>query len=230
MAKKITKKTIKSGARKKVERSSSRTVLLNSASALMAERGTIEISLSDIAKHSGLNAALVKYYFGTKQRMMLALLEDVLGRGLEQLEGLMAMDLDPVEKIKLHIRGIINTYFRYPFINRLIHYLFEDEESGPEVAEKISKPLAETQRKMIEEGIAKGLIKPVDPMFFYFIVLGACDHLFFGRHMLRVAFNIESIDEGLRRNYTNTLLDIILHGMLTESANTKSAPSAFTPN
>lgn len=188
----------------------------------MAERGTIEISLSDIAKHSGLNSALVKYYFGTKQRMMLALLEDVLGRGLEQLEGLIAMDLDPVEKLKLHIKGIINVYFRYPFINRLIHYLFEGEESGREVAEKISKPLAETQRKMIEEGISKGLFKPIDPMLFYFIVLGACDHLFFGRHMLRVAFNIDAISEDLRRNYTNTLLDMILHGMLSGNEVSKS--------
>ncbi|HKX36569.1 MAG TPA: TetR/AcrR family transcriptional regulator, partial [Rhizorhapis sp.] len=97
-------KIVKAGAAEKTERSSSRAVLLNSAGALMVERGTIEISLSDIAKHSGLNSALVKYYFGTKQRMMLALLEDVLGRGLDQLEGLIAMDLDPVEKIKLHIK------------------------------------------------------------------------------------------------------------------------------
>lgn len=216
-------KIVKAGPAEKTERSSSRAVLLNSAGALMVERGTIEISLSDIAKHSGLNSALVKYYFGTKQRMMLALLEDVLGRGLDQLEGLIAMDLDPVEKIKLHIKGIINVYFRYPFINRLIHYLFEDKESGPEVAEKISKPLAETQRKMIEEGIAKGLFKPIDPMLFYFIVLGACDHLFFGQHMLRVAFNIDVIDEELRRNYTTTLLDMVLHGVLTDRAAGKSA-------
>lgn len=215
-------KISKAGVPEKAERTSSRAILLNSAGSLMAERGTIDISLSDIAKHSGLNSALVKYYFGTKQRMMLALLEDVLGHGLEQLEGLIGMDLDPVEKIKLHIRGIITVYFRYPFINRLIHYLFEDEETGPEVARKISKPLAETQRKMIQEGISQGLFKPVDPMLFYFIVLGACDHLFFGQHMLRVAFDIDQIDEDLRRNYTNTLLDMILHGVLTEKAGAKS--------
>ena len=189
----------------------------------MAERSSIDISLSDIAKHSGLNSALVKYYFGTKQRMMLALLEDVLGHGLEQLDGLIGMDLDPVEKIKLHVRGIITVYFRYPFINRLIHYLFEDEETGPEVARKISKPLAETHRKMIEEGIKEGLFKPVDPMLFYFIVLGACDHLFFGQHMLRIAFGIDQIDEDLRRNYTNTLLDMILHGVLTDKASKSEA-------
>lgn len=202
----------------KTEKPSSRAVLLNSASSLMVERNTIDVSLSEIAKHSRLNSALVKYYFGTKQLMMLALLEDVLGRAMAQLDWLISMDLDPVEKLKLHVKGIIGIYFRYPFINRLIHFLFEDEETGPEVARKISMPLAETQRKMIEDGIAKGAFKPVDPMFFYFIVLGACDHLFFGQHMLRIAFGVEGIDEDLRRNYTNTLLDMILHGVLADTA------------
>ncbi|MET0366088.1 MAG: TetR family transcriptional regulator [Sphingobium sp.] len=196
----------------------SRDVLLNSASALMTERGNIDVSLSDIARHSGLNSALIKYYFGTKQGMMIALVEDVLGQALEQLDGLLAMELNPVEKLKLHVKGIINVYFRYPYINRLIHSLFEDPEAAARVAERISTPLAETQRKLVEDGIAKGLFKPVDPMLFYFIVLGACDHLFFGQHMLRSAFNIETIDEDLRTRYANTVLDLLLGGLLTDAA------------
>lgn len=200
------------------ERASSRSALLNAASALMTERGTIEISLSDIAKHSGLNSALVKYYFGTKQGMMLSLVEDVLGHGIAQLKGLLDMDIDPVEKLKLHIKAIITVYFRYPYINRLLHFLFEDPESAQIVAQTISKPLAETQRKLIEEGIEAGLFKPVDPMLLYFIVLGACDHLFFGQHMLRVAFGVDTIDDELRRRYTNTLLDLMLNGILKENA------------
>lgn len=198
------------------ERVSSRVVLLNAASSLMIERGTIEISLSEIARYSGLNSALVKYYFGTKQGMMLALVEDVLGRGLEQLEGLLTMPLDPIEKLKLHVKGIITVYFRYPYINRLIHYLFEDPAAGLEVATTISKPLAETQRKLLEEGIEAGLFKPIDPMLFYFIILGACDHLFYAQHMLRVAFGVEQIDDDLRRRYSDTLLDMILNGLLQE--------------
>jgi AcrR family transcriptional regulator len=197
-------------------KASSREVLLASACALMTERSTIEISLSDIAKHSGLNSALVKYYFGTKQGMMLALVEDVLSKGLDRLEDLVAMDMSATEKLKLHVKAIITIYFRFPFINRLIHYLFADPVAGLEVAEKISKPLAETQRHLLEQGIATGEFKPVDPMMFYFIILGACDHLFFGQHIMRVAFHIETIDDAMRRRYTKTLLDMVLSGILTD--------------
>ena len=40
--------------------------LLVAASGLMIERSSIEVSLSDIAQKSGVNAALVKYHFGNK--------------------------------------------------------------------------------------------------------------------------------------------------------------------
>lgn len=183
----------------------------------MIERGSIEVSLSEIAQRSGLNSALVKYYFGGKQGLLLALLEDVLGPSMRQMEGLLTMDVPSVEKLKLHVKGIINIYFRYPFVNRLIHYLFEDQQAGEKVAETISRPLAKTQRSLIEQGIAEGVFKPIDPKLIYFIVLGACDHLFFGTQMLRIAFGVEGVDDDLRRSYTDTLLELLLNGMTVDS-------------
>lgn len=199
-------------------KASSRELLLQAAGALMTERSTVDISLSDIAKHSGLNSALIKYYFGTKQGMMLALAEEVLNRSLERLDELVEMDMNATEKLKLHIQAIITIYFRYPFINRLLHYLCEDPDTRKTVAEKINKPLAETQRRLLEQGFASGEFKTVDPVMFYFIVLGACDQLFFGQYILSAAFGIDAIDDVVRRRYTKTLLDLVLNGILQEKS------------
>jgi AcrR family transcriptional regulator len=197
-------------------RLTSRSQLLEAACSLMIERGSIDVSLSDIAQRSQLNSALVKYYFGSKNGLMMAVLEDVLGRGLDQMAGLISMQLKPVDKLKLHIKGIIRIYFQYPFINRLIHAMFEEPEFAKRVAETINKPLANTQRQLLEQGVKEGVFKPIDPMLFYFIVLGACDHLFFGQQILAHAFGVERIDDDLRRSYTNTLLDLILGGILVK--------------
>lgn len=200
------------------EKISSRTILLRAAADLMIERGALEVSLNEIAQRSQLNSALVKYYFGSKNGLMLALVEDVLGAGLVQLKGLVEMDMPVVEKLKLHIKGIINVYFRYPFVNRLIHAMMIEEETALKVSETISKPLAETQRILLQQGMDSGQFKNIDPMLFYFIVLGACDQLFFGQHVLSHAFGVDRIDEDLKRSYTNALLDMVLSGILTEDA------------
>lgn len=204
-------------------KASSRTQLLQAAAALMSERGSIEVSLSEIAQKSHLNSALVKYYFGSKNGLMMELVKEILGRALIQMSELVEMDLDPVEKLKLHIKGIITVYFRYPFVNRLIHAMFQTPDTAKEVAETISKPLAETQRRLLEEAVAQGRIREIDPMLFYFIVLGACDHLFFGQHILHHCFGVDEIDDDLRRRYTDTLLDMVLTGLLIEKDGATSA-------
>ncbi|HMH70997.1 MAG TPA: TetR/AcrR family transcriptional regulator, partial [Bradyrhizobium sp.] len=60
--------------------------LLVAASELMIERSSIEVSLSDIAQKSGVNAALVKYHFGNKDGLLLALLARDAATEVTQLE------------------------------------------------------------------------------------------------------------------------------------------------
>ena len=60
--------------------------LLVAASELMIERASIEVSLSDIAQKSGVNAALVKYHFGNKDGLLLALLARDAATEMSQLE------------------------------------------------------------------------------------------------------------------------------------------------
>ena len=70
--------------------------LLVAASELMIERSSIEISLSDIAQKSGANAALVKYHFGNKDGLLLALLARDAATELSNLEYLLAQPITPI--------------------------------------------------------------------------------------------------------------------------------------
>src|SRR5215210_8032198 len=93
--------------------------LLVAASELMIERSSIEVSLSDIAQKSGINAALVKYHFGNKDGLLMALLARDSQSEIENLAYLLRQPISPTEKLKLHIAGVIKAYHRFPYLNRL---------------------------------------------------------------------------------------------------------------
>ncbi len=93
--------------------------LLVAASELMIERSSIEVSLSDIAQKSGVNAALVKYHFGNKDGLLLALLARDAATEVANLEYLLAQPIAPTAKLRLHIAGIIRAYHQFPYMNRL---------------------------------------------------------------------------------------------------------------
>src|SRR6202158_702458 len=160
--------------------------LLVAASELMIERSSIEVSLADIANKSGVNAALVKYHFGNKDGLLLALLARDAATEVTHLEYLLAQPITPTAKLKLHIAGIIRAYHQFPYMNRLIHYLLH--ESSAEAADEVSKffvaPLLDFHRRLLAEGIRAGEFRAIGPVLFYTSLIGACDHLFFGRHAM----------------------------------------------
>jgi AcrR family transcriptional regulator len=190
--------------------------LLVAASQLMIARASIDVSLSDIAQKSGMNAALVKYHFGNKDGLLLALLARDAATEVDNLEYLLAQPITPTAKLKLHIAGIIRAYHRFPYMNRLIHYLLH--ESSAESADEVSKffvaPLLDFHRRLLAQGVAAGEFRDIDPVMFYTSLIGACDHLFFGRHAMSRAIGVGPVTDEVCRDYIKHMEALICGGML----------------
>lgn len=196
--------------------------LLVAASELMIERASIEVSLSDIAQKSGVNAALVKYHFGNKDGLLLALLARDAATEMSQLEYLVSQPITPSAKLRLHIGGIIRAYHQFPYMNRLIHYLLH--ESSPSAANEVSKffvaPLLDFHRRLLAEGIKAGEFRKIDPVLFYTSLIGACDHLFFGRHAMSRAVGVGPVTDEVCREYIKHMEALIFGGVLNPDQET----------
>jgi TetR/AcrR family transcriptional regulator len=200
-----------------VERVSVREQLLEAAGAVMTEQDTVDVPLAEIAQRAGVNVALVSYYFGGKDGLLLALAKRDAEQALAGFELLMALDLSPAAKLRKHVAGMVRGFFRHPYLNRLLRALMRDSDSaaGREIAQCFAAPIAEALRLLLEEGARIGELKPVDPMLFHFALLGACESLFSGRTILKHVHGIEAIDETLQQRYAELIAETLIAGCLT---------------
>ncbi len=182
----------------------------------MREGDQVDISLSELAARAGRNSALVKYYFGNKFGLLLALLERDMEDIVASVDALMAKDMDPEAKLRRHMKAVVDTFFRTPYIHRLLMRMIREvpEPEAQRLADSYLKPLLGAYERLIHDGVAAGVFRAVDPQLFYFTVIGAADRFFSARLVLRHCSDTDVLDESLRDRYRAHLDDFVLAGIL----------------
>ncbi len=198
------------------DNANAREQLLHAASQIMREGDTIDLSLSELSLRAGLNSALVKYYFGNKSGLMLALLDRDMGNIVAGLGALIAKDMDPQEKLRHHIGAAIDTYYAFPYLNRLLMRMVRDSDpkEATRIADLYLKPISKMYDQLIGEGVKAGKFRNVDPQLFYFTVTGAADRFFSARLVLRHCYDQDDISETMRDRYREHTIELIMAGLL----------------
>lgn len=200
-----------------LETPGARELLLQTASSIMREGDVVDISLSELSLRSGLNSALVKYYFGNKAGMLKALLDRNMGEIVKSVDALLAKDdMSPEAKLRLHISKSIDTYYAYPYLNRLLMRLVRDsdEAEAKRIADQYLLPLHRAYHRFISDGVNAGVFRPINPELFYFTVTGAADRFFSARLVLKHCFDQDTLTEELRDSYREHTVDFIMAGIL----------------
>ena len=194
-----------------------RAQLLETASAIMREGDVVDISLSELSLRSGLNSALVKYYFGNKAGLLRALLDRDWQAIVTSVDALVAKDgWDPETKLRRHISKVVDTFYQVPYLNRLTMRLVRDsdEAEARRIADSYLSPMYRAYEQLIGEGVKAGVFRDIDPQLFYFTVTGAVDRFFSARLVLKHCFDTDTLTDQLRDRYREHTVDIIMAGIL----------------
>lgn len=146
------------------DKNGTREQMLRVAERLFSLHGFEAVSIRQIVDEAGVNIAMVKYYFGSKDGLFEALLNARFPRTREQLDELAASPLDPRDKLLV----LVDLYVEKFFADRTFYRIIMREMSlsqRPRHVELITDHFARILRIIqgfIVEGQARGMFRPVD--------------------------------------------------------------------
>ena len=135
--------------------------ILQVAETLFAEKGFEGTSIRDISKEANINVAMVSYYFGSKEKLLEALILHKTSGLKEQLVHLIDENLEPLEKINKLIALYINRINCNRGIYRVLHFELASQKKALEIQSfsEIKKANLKSMELIIQEGQAKGVFR-----------------------------------------------------------------------
>ena len=148
------------GKKEKIE-VDARQILLETAARLFAEHGFEAVSTRKLAQESKVNIAMIAYYFGSKEKLFQAIIEERLPKTREMLQGFLDSDMHPWEKFCAVIEAYIEKIFTNHAFTKLI-YRELSLQQRPAHSERILEGIMnnwEIMYKILEEGQQKGIFR-----------------------------------------------------------------------
>ncbi len=145
--------------------------IMQAATTLFALHGFDGTTTAEIAAAAGLPKANVHYYFGTKERIYRAVLEDILSLWLKEADYWIAPTHAPREALQGYIRAKLALSRQRPEASRI--YAGELLHGAPHIKaflRFVLRDRVQVLAAVIEGWVAAGQLKPVDPAHLLFCI------------------------------------------------------------
>ncbi|WP_413721305.1 TetR/AcrR family transcriptional regulator [Sodalis sp. RH24] len=141
--------------------------LQDSALELFAKQNYSSVRIKDIAEATGLNSALIYYYFGSKENLFLKVIESTVEKAFEQFDSIKMNADNPKDVLFLWIQiHILQFYLLQKLAKISLDYAGTNGRT-PDIDKAVKKFYEKESvilKNTIKDGIAAGVFREVNPV------------------------------------------------------------------
>src|SRR3546814_601471 len=153
-----------------------RALILAAAEEVFATQGYRGATTAAIAKKAGLPKANVHYYFGTKETLYRAVLQDILGLWLGELDRL-TEERDPATALADYIRAKVRLSRERPLASKVYaNEMIRGARHTGDFLKNELRSLVTSKATVLDAWAAAGKIEPVEPVPLFSVIWAATHH------------------------------------------------------
>ena len=188
--------------------------ILDVAIAEFAEKGLAGARIDEIAAATQTSKRMIYYYFGSKEGLYLAVLEEAY-RGMREIEGLLQLDdLEPEAALQRLIGYTFDHHASHERYIRLV--MSENIQRGQYLAQstsiqQLNVPAIASIRRLYERGVASGVFRPgLDPIDLHASISALTFYNVSNRHTFGLVFKRDFADPEVAAQRRANIIETIL--------------------
>src|SRR5690348_1128938 len=209
-------KSARSRVRRQGTRDSERTqaAILTAATREFARHGLGGARVDRIAAGARTNKRMLYYYYGSKEALFVAVLEETYARIRRAEKTLSLLDVDPVESVRRLVEFTWNYYLQHPEFLTLLNsenlHGARHVRKSPHVRE-MNSPLIETLAEVLARGVRAGVFRRgVDPLQLY-VSIAALSYFYLSNNQtLSAVFGRDLATTAARNERLAHMVDVIM--------------------
>ena len=184
--------------------------LLVATEKLLRELPPARVTIARIAQEAAADPALVRYYFGNRAALLLAVVERVT-RNAQHLDKLIT---SPNVALADHIRLTLKFTRSAPFMHRLVieELASEGTDESRARVRAMNLDLVAFYRRVLEADAGETM-QDVDPLFLHLMVLGTSDFLASAVPLIREIVPADTDMEALAARFQEFMVKLVADGL-----------------
>ena len=196
-----------------------KSALLKVSEELFSVHGFDGTSTRMIADQSGINIAMINYYFGSKESLYIAIFENRLRYIIDEIDRVNRLDLRPAQKLETYLRGYIKRIQDNQGFYRMESRQLTMLEQPP-----IVKLLEASRNKaflllhnIITDGILEGVFQHIDIEVYALNIIYMLPTIFTRPGSLFVQLGFSVGDEGNTNSLENRIISFLLSSLIIKN-------------